>query len=103
MYITDAENSAAPIKAVEINTDRIAGALILGKALLFSKDIAPLDSEEFFDIIADGETECYVAGVKAGEWLVQRPDSGTVKVTVNDTEGILRFTTVSGTTLIKPV
>ena len=103
MYVTDAENSAAPIKADEINTDRIAGALILGKALLFSKDIAPLDSEEFFDIIADGETECYVAGVKAGEWLVQRPDSGTVKVTVNDTEGILRFTTVSGTTLIKPV
>ena len=103
MYVTDAENSDSPIRADEINTEKLAGAVILGKALLFCKDNSPLDTEASVDIINDGQTECYVAGVKAGCWSVKHPCGKSECVRVNDGEGILTFTASRGTTVIKPM
>ena len=95
MYVTDADNDAAPIEAQTISTDRLGGAVILGKALIFNKARESL-TDAAFDLVTEGETECYVMGVSSGRWTVERPHGQTTHVTVADGEGIISFTASAG-------
>ena len=50
MYVTDADNTSPVIRAEQINTDELAGALILDRALLFNKSKEKLDKEFTFNV-----------------------------------------------------
>ena len=94
MYVTDATNSAAPVKAKEINTDTLAGAEIFNRAILFAKEQGELTGTHSFKL--SGDAECYIGGVKAGKWQVTSGGK-TETVTVQNGEGLLTFTASAGT------
>ena len=99
MYVTDADNEAEPIKAVEINTDKLCGALILDRVTLFAKDREPI--REAFTVElpdATGDVDVYVAGVYAGLWQI-----GDRTVEVREGEGILSFTTKDSKISVTPI
>lgn len=93
MYVTDATNSAAPVKAKEINTDTIAGAEIFNRAILFAKEQGELAGTHSFSL--SDNAECYVGGVKAGKWQITSGGK-TQFVTVAEGEGLLTFTAEAG-------
>ncbi len=100
MYATDATNNASLEKAEDISSENLAGAMIFGKAVLFSKNEKLLTKESSFTINESGE--CYIAGVCAGEWTVT---NGTSTLTLEVAEGtnLLHFEAKeAGTYTIKP-
>ena len=98
MYVTDADNEAEPIRATEIQTDKLSGSLILGRATLFAKDKEPL-CESFTVQLpeGDGEVDVYVAGVSQGLWQI-----GDKTVEVKEGEGILCFTASASKVTVTP-
>ena len=99
MYVTDADNGETPVRATDISTDSLAGALILGRALMFAKDKEAF-SESFEVSLPEscGKVDVYVAGVKAGKWHT----SDGEEITVGDGEGILSFSTTSSHITVTP-
>ena len=99
MYVTDADNEAEPIRATEINTDRLCGALILDRATLFAKDREPM-CESFTIELPEGskKVDVYVAGVKEGLWQI-----GDSALEVKTGEGILHFTTADRKISVTPI
>jgi len=102
MYVTDAENNAAPIKAQDISTDKLAGTVILGNAMLFPKNTALLEDSAEFTTAGTGELNYYIAGVKAGKWTVTAGGK-TQTVEVRDGENILTFTASAGSVAVSSV
>lgn len=101
MYVTDAENKSSPIRAEDISSDNLAGAMILGKAMLFPKNEKLLAEESSFTLNTAGE--CFVAGVSAGRWMVCRGETVIQTITVDDGTNLLSFTAGAGDYTIKPV
>ncbi len=100
MYVTDASNSSTPVKADNIASDNLAGAMIFGKAVLFSKTEKLLTTESTFTLTSGAD--CYIAGVSAGTWTVSN-GTDTWTVTVADGENLITFTaTAAGTYTITP-
>ena len=99
MYVTDADNGETPVKAADISTEKLVGALLFDRALLFARD-KELLSESF-----TVELPCVsksigvtVAGVRAGKWQI-----GDTVLEVKEGEGILSFTTAESHTVITPI
>ena len=101
MYVTDADSTAKEVKAQEISTELVAGALLLGRALLFNKKSEPLSGEVSFDMPTDGDTLCYLAGVCDGEWQVYQDGIFNATVKSNDGEGIISFNVKKGKITLK--
>ena len=93
MYVTDATNNASPVKAKEIDTDTLAGAVIFNRAILFAKEQGELAGTHSFSL--SDNAECYVGGVKAGKWQITSGGK-TQFVTVAEGEGLLTFTAEAG-------
>ena len=90
MYVTDADNGETPVKATDISTDVLAGALLFDRALMFVKSKDRLaDSFEVKLPDTSGKVDVYVAGIECGTWQT----SDGQELTVKDGEGILSFTT----------
>ncbi len=100
MYVTDASNNKTPVKAQNIASESLAGAEILGKAVLFPKEVGLLETAASFTLANSGE--CFVAGVKEGAWNVTC-GTETKTVTVKTGENLLTFTAEkAGTYTIAP-
>ena len=99
MYVTNADNEAEPIKATEINSDKLCGALILNRATLFAKGKEPLCEAFTVDLPkCSGEVDVYVAGVADGVWNI-----GGTTTEVKEGEGILSFATASTKVTVTPI
>ncbi len=100
MYVTDAENNDAPKKAADISSDNLAGAMMFGKAVLFSKNEKLLSQNASFTLTEGAE--CFIGGVKAGKWTVSN-GAVTETVTVEDGTNLITFTAkTAGTYTITP-
>ncbi len=101
MYVTDAGNGSSPVKAKDIGSENLAGSLIFGKAVLFSKNEKLLTEESSFTL--DEKADCYIAGVSAGEWTIKSGDTVVDTVTVAEGTNLITFTaTQAGTYTITP-
>lgn len=99
MYVTDADNCETPVKATDISTDVLSGALLFDRALMFVKSKDRLaDSFEVKLPDTSGKVDVYVAGVKCGAWQT----SDGQELSVKDGEGILSFTTNAHTITVTP-
>jgi heparin/heparan-sulfate lyase len=96
MYVTDAENESAPITPLEIKSEKLLGASVLGQALLFPKDEKILTENLSFTTEGEGELHYYVMGVSDGEWTAEVNGIAVTKALVKDNEGILTFTAPAG-------
>ena len=99
MYVTDESNDQAPIKAVDISSKRLSGAMIFGKAMLFPKKTKLLDDDADFTL--DKAAECYVCGLSAGEWTVYNKNEAIKTETVKDGENMLVFSAEPGEYTLK--
>ncbi len=100
MYVTDADNNSAPVKAKDITSENLAGAMIFGKAVLFSKNEKLLTEDSSFTLTEGAE--CFVAGVSAGTWTVMNGNTVVETVAVADGTNLLTFTASgAGTYTIK--
>ena len=100
MYVTDAKNGSAHIKATEIISENLAGAHILGKTVLFSKNEKLLSEQSSFTLSNSGE--CFIAGVSAGTWTITGAGK-TTTVTVEEGTNLISFTAnAAGTYTITP-
>ena len=103
MYVTDADNEDELTKAEQLNTDKLAGALILGRALLFNKGKDKLSESFKLDLPkGKGVLECYIAGIKGGEWRITDGD-GENTAQCTDTEGVISFTSRGGSIAVSPI
>ena len=100
MYVTDADNKSAPIKATDISTDDLAGTLMFGKAMFFPKNDKLISTDVSFAL--DGSADCYLTGMSAGNWEIYNGNTLINTVTVADGENILVFSANAGTYTIKP-
>ena len=89
MYVTDADNDSPVVKAEDISTDTLAGALILGRALLFNKSREQISGEVTFDIPRNAK--CFVAGVKDGLWQISHNGTPFTECRASNGEGIICF------------
>ncbi len=103
MYVTDAENDSPLIEAKEIRSEKLLGASILGKALLFPKESETLTGSLSFTTEEEGALHYYVMGVSGGEWTVEANGRTVTKASVKDNEGILTFTAPAGNIILKMV
>ena len=94
MYVTDATNKAAPIKASDISSENLAGTQLLGKAILFPKNEKLLTEESSFALTSDGE--CFVTGLTAGTWSITRDGATVTTLTVEDGVNMLSFDATAG-------
>lgn len=101
MYVTDIANESAPIKAKDIGAQKLSGAEIFGKAILFPKNEKLLAEEATF-IVSD-DAECYVAGVMAGKWAVSKDSTVFKTVVVEESSHLLTFTAGAGVYTIKHI
>ncbi len=102
MYVTDADNKKAPVKAENITSDNLTGAMIFGKAVLFSENEKLLTEESSFTLTESAD--CYIAGVEEGSWNIMKDGSIIDTVTVDDTTHIITFTASgAGEYTIQPV
>ena len=103
MYVTDASDNSAPIKAEDISSDNLAGTMISGKVVLFSKNEKLLSEESSFTVSADGTVDCFICGISAGDWAVYSSDTLIDTVTVEEGTNLLTFTANSGVYTLKPI
>ena len=97
MYVTDADNGSAPVRAKEIDSENVAGALIFGKALLFAKEKDTLSGKFAFDIpTLENTTDCYIAGVAPGKWQINCDGTYLHTIDVKEGENIMTFTAQGG-------
>ena len=94
MYVTDADNTDDVIKPVTVETDTVAGALILDRALIFAKNENLTKGALSFSTESASPITYYVAGVADGEWKIAL--DGKTVTTVSATDGILTFTAGAG-------
>ncbi len=101
MYVTDADNNSAPIKAKNISSERLSGAEIFGKAVLFPEAENLLTGEASFTLTEAGE--CFVAGVLAGGWDIMYGGEVIATAEVKDGENLLTFSaSAAGTYTLRP-
>ncbi|MBR3806316.1 MAG: hypothetical protein IKJ13_05730 [Clostridia bacterium] len=93
MYVTDAANNSY-VKAEDICSDTLAGSKLFGKAVLFPKDDGLLESEASFTLTAGAD--CYVAGVKKGNWNVIKNGQIIETVTAAEGENLITFSVSAG-------
>ena len=91
MYVTDAENTAPVLNSEPIETDELAGAVILDRALLFAKNPGMLDTTLELCTKGEGTLTYYIAGVEVGEWQISCNGSPFGTITANADEGIMSF------------
>ena len=96
MYVGDANDPTPVIKAKEIKSDSLMGAVILGKAIIFVKDKEPLSGEVSFSTEGTDELEYYVAGIGDGEWTVSLDGKVIERLSVSSCDGIMSFTAPCG-------
>ncbi len=95
MYVTDVTNNDSPVKAQEVSSDNLSGAMIFGKAVLFSRNENLLTEESTFTLTEGGE--CFIAGVDAGSWTISC-GSDTQTVVVEKGTNLITFTAKSAGT-----
>ncbi len=100
LYVTDRENTDAPIKAEAVPSESLAGAEILGKAVLFPKYEKLLENEASFTLSKAGE--CFVTGVKSGKWTLEADGKELKTVEAAEGENLLVFEAAAGKYTIKP-
>ncbi len=93
MYATDAKNESTPVKAKDISSENLSGAMIFGKAVLFPKNEKLLTEESSFTLTE--KAECYVAGVSAGTWTVMKGTTVVETIDVAEGANLLTFTAKS--------
>ena len=94
LYATDAENGSVA-EAHAIRGDGLVGALIGNIASVFSEGYEGCCDTMSFTTDGEGILTYYVSGVKAGTWRIS-VGTTTLTVTVQEGEGLLRFTAPSG-------
>ena len=94
MYVTDADNTDDVIKPMTVETDTLAGAVILNRALLFVKNENLTRATLSFSTEGVSPITYYVAGVADGEWQISL--NGEVISTKSAKDGILTFTAGAG-------
>ena len=103
MYVTDAKNESAPVKAVEIETDELAGAVIFRRAMLFPKEAGRVEKTLTFSVSGNGEIEYYLADVHGGSWSVSVNGKKIGEYEVSHKGGILTFSAGAGDVTVTPV
>lgn len=103
MYVTDSYNSSEPIKAKEIETDDVAGAVIFNQVMIFPKNEKKIDWTIRFNTDNAQQLDYYIVGITSGKWSVSVNGSLIKTATVIDNEGILTFTAPAGSVEIAPV
>jgi hypothetical protein len=102
MYVTDASNVAAPIKATEVESEHFVGAQILGKTVLFPREARQLSESVCFSSRArNGDTEYFIAGLAGGLWSVSIDGSAPMSLSVGES-GLLCFRGKCGTVRLSP-
>ncbi len=90
MYVTDSSNDSSPERAEQIASDKLSGAMIFDKAVLFPTNDKLLGDEASFTVTKSGE--CFVAGVAAGTWTVMKGNTAVATAEVADGANLLTFT-----------
>ncbi len=103
MYVTDAKSSAPIINAELVESEKLVGAKLLDRVLLFPKDEPILTTYFDFTLECEGEAVCYVAGITDGKWQINRNGDHLIDLTVSDKDGILVFTSKKGKITVKPL
>lgn len=102
MYVTDASNVAAPIKATEVESEHFVGAQILGKTVLFPREVRRISESVCFSSRArDGDTEYFIAGLAGGLWSVSIDGSAPMSLSGGES-GLLCFRGKCGTVRLSP-
>ena len=102
IYVTNTTNKT-PCTAHEIFGDVICGAIMGNTAAVFVEESTNYSGAINFSTAGAGDSiNYYVSGVAAGTWLVS-VGTTTLTVTVEEGEGLLRFTAPSGLVSIAPV
>ena len=102
MYVTDATNNSAPIKAKDVSTETLAGSVMMNKAIFFPKNDKLLAEEATLTATGTGSIEYFVCGISAGEWTIYNGDTVVKTITVEEGTNLLTFTASAGTYTIKP-
>ncbi len=87
MYVTDAENENAPVRARDISTDVLIGAEIFGNSVFFPKTEKLLS--EKFEISLEKCGKCFITGASAGEWTITKDGAPYTTVTVKEGENLI--------------
>ncbi len=103
MYVTDAKNEAAPVKAVELESDDLVGALIFDCAMLFPKEQGRVEKALSFTVSGDGEIDYYLADIHAGTWSVSVNGKKIGEYKVTREGGVLSFAAEAGNITVTPV
>lgn len=75
-----------------IENDKIAGIMLLNRAVIFSKSDEMLDAVSF-PLPSDGITHVLVCDLKPGPWTVRRGDDVIFRADVGEDENVLYFQT----------
>ena len=102
MYVTDATNNSAPIKAKDVSTETLAGSVMMNKAIFFPRNDKLLAEEATLTATGTGSIEDFVCGISAGEWTIYNGDTVVKTITVEEGTNLLTFTASAGTYTIKP-
>jgi hypothetical protein len=87
------------VKATDISSEKLAGALLFNRALLFARDKDVLNESFTVELPKTcDKVDVLVAGVAHGKWKI----SDRI-VEVKDEEGILSFTATESCTVITPI
>ncbi|PYI57309.1 heparin/heparin-sulfate lyase HepB [Paenibacillus flagellatus] len=100
MQVSDSEGGPAPLAVEQINGDKVVGAQISDRVVLFAKDGQPVNDELIFEIPgSDSGLYVLVTDLAAGYWTVQRQGSqpSAVQYEVLADKGILYFQGDAGT------
>ena len=102
MYVTDAENADANVKAEAIVGTNSDGAVLFGQAVVFPKEQDSFTVGTTFTAPAAASLNYYVCGIPAGRWSVTAggAPAGTYEVTAENS--FLTFTAAGGEIVIAP-
>jgi hypothetical protein len=96
MYVTDAKSTAPVLNAEPIETDELAGAILLGRAMVFPKNERYLSGSYTFTTVGEGTLTYLVAGVAPGEWQIETDGDKVDSVIAADGDGVISFTAKTG-------
>ena len=97
MYVNDADKNYELQRAELIESDKLYGAKILGKAALFGKDKERVTDSASFTVPGDEtELKITVAGIKEGTWSVSVGGNELTKEIASKDGGMIYFTGPAG-------
>ena len=96
LQVGDADGAEAlPVTLIE--TDKVAGAVVSDRVVVFGKDRDRTADEVSFSFSGDGEYELTVADLQAGTWTVKKDGADLCEAIVTEDGGVAVFNGGAGT------